>query len=537
MVESSEGFLSIGSEGILHNLISEVINEFNMNSFSETPAYNALLNLYNFLNGIAQSEPYNENSAIFDKFKKPKSILDAYQDLEVIFEYTLKRGFMIIPEKPPSWEDNELEIVPTIPNEYAKMIRDEDVKKLYKIMKEDREDEMTNNIISKWIDNYNLFLNLYEAPFVDLKVKNRNTKKDAPSKMNPQFIIERLFLRKGKCGILYGGQGAGKSNFLSWLVGIILLYTKKWTILTNVPLFTDNSELQHLTPDRIKIVHTLSETLDITAKLLLEGKTPVILIDEIDQDVNSHKWQGKRTESLYNLVLIMRHLKIRMILFYHDFNHIPQWLRGGDLAGEYIRLLAMPNSNVHFAFSENTQPFSFFIPISWIPYATHGWNGFDIDVHIADLSRKLKGTTISELAKNLIDIIPQLEPIDKQKKTKATKSTSEESIDTIAPRETDTETKPVVTTKPSPMRLAIIPENGANLQRGLYGNWTNNMKPVLKAHGLIINNQLTPLGRIVIDETGRECEELNIRSISKAVDMLKENIKTIKKTMTEEMVI
>ena len=45
MVESSEGFLSIGSEGILHNLISEVINEFNMNSFSETPAYNALLNL------------------------------------------------------------------------------------------------------------------------------------------------------------------------------------------------------------------------------------------------------------------------------------------------------------------------------------------------------------------------------------------------------------------------------------------------------------------------------------------------------------
>ncbi len=516
MVESSEGFLSIGSEGILHNLITDVINEFNMNSFADFPTHNALMNLYNFLNGIAQSEPYNENSSILDKFKRPKNLIDAYYDMEVLFEYTMKRGFMVIPEKPPSWEENELEIIPVIPNEYDKVVEDEDLEKLFRMIKEDREDEMTNSIISKWLDNYNLYLNLYNAPFTDLKIRYRNTKKDAPVKMTPQFIIEQLFLRKGKCGILYGGQGAGKSNFLSWLVGIILLYTKKWIILTNVPLFTDNEELQHLTPDRIRIVHTLSETLDLTAKLLLEGKVPVILVDEIDQDVNSHKWQGKRTESLYNLILIMRHLKIRMILFYHDFNHIPQWLRGGDLAGEYIRLMQMPNSKVHFAFSENTQPYSFFIPISWIPYATHGWNGFDIDVYVADLSRKLKGITISELAKNLIEIIPTLEPIDKAKKSNKKNQKGDEKTNTQ--EETKIE---------KPMRKAILPENWQKLNQTLVGNWTPKMRPILIAHNLYVNKQLLPLGRRILDATGRECEEKGYTGIKQAIACLERNIQIV----------
>ena len=505
MVESSEGFISLGSEGILHNLITDVINEFNINTIEEYPSYNALINLYNFLNGIAQSEPYNENSQILTDFKKPKNLMDAYADVEILFKYTLKRGFMTIPEKPASWEDNELEILPSLPTKVEPIVKDKDLEILFTLMKEDREDEMTNNQITAWINNYNLYLNLYQQPFVELKVRNKNTKESASRSLNPLYVIERLFLRKGKCGILYGGQGAGKSNFLTWLIGIVLLYNKKWFILSNVPLFTDREELSHLTPDRVIVVHKLSETLNLVAKLIIEGKIPVILIDEIDQDVNSHKWQGKRTQSLYNLVLIMRHLKIRMILFYHDFKHIPEWLRNGDLAGEYVRLIEMPNSKNHFAFSENTQPFSFFIPISWIPYATHGWNGFDIDVFVSDLSRKLNGITPIELAKSLIKIIPTLDYIDPEKNKERKKLDPETQLK-LSNEQIDNIVKSVES-----QRTDIKPKNWKKLPKKITNPWERYMSAMLSKYGLSSKGIIPNAVITIMDKTGEVGLENNFK--------------------------
>lgn len=422
--ETSNSFISLGSEAIIHRLLNDLVLSLTTEIHNETNDFRKFGEVISYLKGVASSEPTNENTKLIMRTEVPHTISEAFTQLNLIFEYTLARGFMKVPMKPPSWEEHELLIEPSNATsaDIRKIITNADHETLYKLIMDDRDEEMSPNQVHEWINLYNIFLSLYKRNVNKLRIVDRNTKKPVKD-ITIEQIIDNRYLKKGKCSVLYGGQGAGKSNFLAWLIGIVLLHNPKWVVLTNLPLFTETYDsIKHLTPERIKIVETLSDMMMQVAQITADGGIPVVLIDEIDQSLTSHEWNTPKAKSIYNLVLLMRHLRIRMILFYHDFNHIPQWLREGDLAGEFIRLIRMPYNNNHFTFSENTKPYSLFVPPSWIPYSTHGWSGFDIDVIVEDLSKKLKGITRKQMAEAIIELVPTLEKIADRKKGKKSKS-------------------------------------------------------------------------------------------------------------------
>ncbi len=86
-------------------------------------------------------------------------------------------------------------------------------------------------------------------------------------------------------------------------------------------------------------------------------------------------------------------------MIYHEFKHIPNYLRSGDLLNERLHLTI--HNGKRYILSRKARPFKLVITEATIPYSTHGLKGFDINVNMAELEEKLNAGTAEGLARQI----------------------------------------------------------------------------------------------------------------------------------------
>ena len=227
---------------------------------------------------------------------------------------------------------------------------------------------------------------------------------------NGKYWIDRMFLWKGRGTIVFAPQGQGKTNLCAYLIGRALILHPDWVVLTNIPFFWDFEEfgVQDLRPQRVVSVSTMSGMLKEMARIILNGQIPVIILDELDQVLTSYNYRKRSMDDWMHFIFIERHFKVRgPLMIYHEFKHIPNYLRAGDLLNE--RLFLTIHGGKRYILSRKTRPYKLVVTEATIPYSTHGLRGFNIDVDMGKLEEQLNAGTTEGLARQILDILKDMD--------------------------------------------------------------------------------------------------------------------------------
>lgn len=215
----------------------------------------------------------------------------------------------------------------------------------------------------------------------------------------------------GQASVFVAGQGKGKTNAISFLIGKALAHRPDWDVYTNVPFPWDpRAPLAGVVPPPPNLHHVddMVGLLRGIAKTILAGRKPAVAIDETDQSVTSHEWSTDRAESWTRFLFVERHFRVRgPLLVYHYFESVPLPLRRtGDLRGSYFRVVVRAGEH-RLARVEDTSRW-WVVGESALPFLTLGWGGFDINVDMADLEKRLAGGH-EQVAGTVLEYLDELE--------------------------------------------------------------------------------------------------------------------------------
>lgn len=215
----------------------------------------------------------------------------------------------------------------------------------------------------------------------------------------------------GQASVFVAGQGKGKTNAVSFLIGKALAHRPDWDVYTNVPYPWDpRAPLAGVVPSPPNLHHVddMVGLLRGVATTILAGRKPAVAIDETDQAVTSHEWSTDRAESWTRFLFVERHFRVRgPLLVYHYFESVPLPLRrSGDLRGSYFRVVVRGGER-RLARVEDTSQW-WVVGESALPFLTLGWGGFDINVDMADLEKRLAGGH-KQVAETVLEYLVELE--------------------------------------------------------------------------------------------------------------------------------
>lgn len=220
-----------------------------------------------------------------------------------------------------------------------------------------------------------------------------------------------LSFHLGQASVFVAGQGKGKTNAVSFLIGKALAHRPDWDVYTNVPYPWDpRAPLAGVVPAPPHLHHVddMVGLMRGIATTILAGRKPAVAIDETDQSVTSHEWSTDRAESWTRFLFVERHFRVRgPLLVYHYFESVPLPLRrSGDLRGSYFRVVVRGGER-RLARVEDTSQW-WVVGESVLPFLTLGWGGFDINVDMADLEKRLAGGH-RQVAQSVLAYLDELE--------------------------------------------------------------------------------------------------------------------------------
>ncbi|MCL5873749.1 MAG: hypothetical protein M1161_00175 [Candidatus Thermoplasmatota archaeon] len=191
--------------------------------------------------------------------------------------------------------------------------------------------------------------------------------------------------------IIFGPQGQGKSFFCSWITLRALVENPDWDFYTNVPFFWFDypDELPDAYLPNVHLVRNMKEMLEGIIHSRRSGRSPAIILDEMDAEIDSYSWQSDESRSWRIFTQFQRHFYVKgPILVYHYAKHIPSYLRNGGMAR--VVLLTYHDSK-RYVLARFTRPYKLVVKGFAPPYASHGSYPFEVNIDMRYLYRKLEG--------------------------------------------------------------------------------------------------------------------------------------------------
>lgn len=233
----------------------------------------------------------------------------------------------------------------------------------------------------------------------------------------------REFLPSGISTTVFAKPGMGKSNFISYVMQLILIFRPEWDIITNVPLiFSPDMHGNAVFPDyqigRIHFIKNSSELLMKETEIGLEGRIPAVIIDEFDSALTSGQMRGEKGDNLRRYMYLERHYDVQGPLFiYHARKDIPVPMRDMNLSHDVFMITEYRNNDNGRRKRVVTNPdtwmsgmsgFKYFpVLLSLLPYHNKGTSPFDImDVDMTWLNAHVTGTRDDAL-KQIRDLVPK----------------------------------------------------------------------------------------------------------------------------------
>jgi len=236
----------------------------------------------------------------------------------------------------------------------------------------------------------------------------------------------------GRATSVFAKAGSGKSNFSTFVIQIILIIKPQWDIVTNVPLIfsplmagpRDYPEYQI---KRCHFIMKSGELLMESAKIGLDERIPVVLLDEFDSALLSTQMQSKAGTNLKDYMFVERHYDIQgPLLIYHTRKDIPVPMRNKDISHQNFIITSYVNhlkrsmkhviSSPDYWNGKRAGGFRYLpIPLSSMPYHNQGTSPFNIlDVDMQWLYNHLSGSKKDAL-KDILRLVP-LRPWEPKKK-------------------------------------------------------------------------------------------------------------------------
>ncbi|MGC9123760.1 MAG: ATP-binding protein [Thermoplasmata archaeon] len=344
---------------------------------------------------------YNQLSPFHSEYEHKANLEQYFRRLYLLMKFGIESGPYSFKEREAPWQEirNELKFP------VDSSLKDNDmVRQLAQYIKEDREDDISFNSSLIWATNYLNYLNALKNKSVHLEFRKFIENSDrGPDNSFPNFIKSEL-LRTGMVSTIYGKNGTGKSHFLSWLITRILIIFPNWDVYTNLPFFWfDHPSLKDLSLPNVFRITSMSEMLYFSAISVLNHRIPVVLIDEMDQVIDSRRWNSKENRTWEKFMNIERHLKIRgPLLIYHNTLLMPKPIREKRVTN-FIFLMTRENGIGILRNCDHRQ--KYMISGFAIPYSTLGTFSFLIDIDMQKLLDNIQTTEIYESAKFIRDHI------------------------------------------------------------------------------------------------------------------------------------
>ena len=243
-----------------------------------------------------------------------------------------------------------------------------------------------------------------------------------------KFWLNEL-LYDGKPTALFASAGSGKSNAAAFIIQLTLVLRPEWDIITNVPLvcspdiqkymeYGDILKLYQIS--KVTLVEKMSEALAETAKCVMEGRIPALVLDEFDSALSSVQSRSKEGVSLQAYTDVERHIDTQgPLVIYHYQNAIPKDLRVGNISHQVFGVF--PYSNPHRRIGRRrvisrpdfwaTMPAGGMrylpLPLTNLAYHNQGWSPYKLDVDMQWLNQQIGKATKLQAAKRIMELIPQ----------------------------------------------------------------------------------------------------------------------------------
>ena len=246
------------------------------------------------------------------------------------------------------------------------------------------------------------------------------------------YWIDKI-LPRGMASIGFAKQGMGKSNVISFFIQAVLVIRPNWNPVTNLPFAfaSSASVLPGYTIDRIRIVSSFTEMLEVMAKLVLERRGVPTFIDEMDSAYQAVQTKSRRGVSFKAFVYIERHLNCKgPFMIYHRGEDIPIEMRNEDISAGIYEIAKYNNFNRGISKRVISNPTLFNhprlegyeryfpIPLTMLPYHNQGFSPFKMDISMQWVNARLVGTQ-EEASIQLLDLIKQWRNMSPQQRKKA----------------------------------------------------------------------------------------------------------------------
>ena len=219
------------------------------------------------------------------------------------------------------------------------------------------------------------------------------------------YWINTNFLYAGRPTIVWAPTGVGKTHLASFVAARTLDLNKHWDVLSNIPWYwIDDESLSALRPPNLITISTMSELLRRACESVINGRIPAAIIDEMDNAVVSQNWRSPENKSWKSFSFIERHLELRgPLIIYHAWNDIPFYMRRAGNVNDFLP--PDLHGGQRHVYSGRTRPHNLIIDEDIIPYSSHGEIGFNIDVDMEALRKKLRTSRRVEYARQVLENI------------------------------------------------------------------------------------------------------------------------------------
>ncbi|PMP81396.1 MAG: hypothetical protein C0175_05540 [Caldisericum exile] len=277
------------------------------------------------------------------------------------------------------------------------------IEDLTNIIYEDRDRKIPYSQIKTWVLNYIQYLEALKNGKIVL-VERINQTEYVEGKSLAKLWIHEYLLARGRASVLVGPPRTGKSHFISWLIWRTRILHPDWDIYTNIPFFFFEERFAEISIPNVYQVIRLSDLLKMSANSTLHNRIPAAIIDEMDQAVVSQEFAKSEYLSFNTLLNILGHIMIQgPLLVYHAPNDIPKALRTGAISNR-ILLLTIHEGKRHI-FGPNTHPNDLIVSGFVPPYSTLGLVGFEIDVNVKKLEKRINAFGKIEVAQQILENI------------------------------------------------------------------------------------------------------------------------------------
>ncbi|MCW6159216.1 MAG: hypothetical protein LVQ63_07060 [Thermoplasmatales archaeon] len=243
-----------------------------------------------------------------------------------------------------------------------------------------------------------------EKAFVSGFNTGRNEKREREEAV--KFWLDTVFFRRDLPVVIRARNGRGKTYLLTWLLLRTKIMRPDGDFLTNIPWFWETDpKVKPLAMPNFYNINKMSDMLRRSSETVLEGRTPYVIIDEMDNAVSSQDFTGGRGgpfASWKQFTYIKRHLKMKgPLLAYHSVNDIPNYMRSRQVVADILKVYV--HGGERYVFSKATRPYRLKVGGDFVIYSKNGFNDFEIDVDMRKLRVSIGKTgTPAESARKIL---------------------------------------------------------------------------------------------------------------------------------------